>query len=162
MQETENNEKIMLVPMKKNKLLQIMRQGLLVATVALCFIGGSAWAAPVEDETGGGTSTPTTQGTSSSACTSGDARACLTGSGTKSSEIVKMLKIGINILAGAVGIAAVIMLVMGGIQYSASDGDPQKVSAAKQKISNVIIGLLAFVFLYAFLQWLIPGGILEL
>jgi hypothetical protein len=79
----------------------------------------------------------------------------------KTGEIMKLLKLGLNILSGAVGVLAVIMVIVGGIQYSASNGDSSKVTAAKKKISNVLIGLLAYVFLYAFLQWLIPGGIWE-
>jgi hypothetical protein len=71
---------------------------------------------------------------------------------------MKLLELGINILAAFVGVAAIIMFIVGGIQYITSNGNPQAVSAAKKRITDVLIGLLAFVFLYAFLQWLIPGG----
>lgn len=65
----------------------------------------------------------------------------------------------INLLAAAAGIAVVISIVMGAIQYSSAGGDPGKVSAARDRIRNAIIALLAFLFLYAFLNWLLPGGI---
>ena len=67
-------------------------------------------------------------------------------------------QMAILLLAAAVGVIAVIMLIIGGIQYSSSNGNPQAVSAAKKKIIDVLTGLAAFIFLYAFLQWLIPGG----
>lgn len=110
-----------------------------------------------------GSSTPSNQPAESTTiaadggCEGGNAEACLKQG--KPGEIMKVLEIGLNFLAGLVLVASVIMIIVGGIQYTSSGGNPQAVSAAKQKIMNVFIGLLAFVFLYAFLQWLIPGGI---
>jgi hypothetical protein len=89
-------------------------------------------------------------------CSTGSATDCL--SQGKTGQIMQILQIGINVLAAAVGVIAVIMLIIGGIQYSSSNGNPQAVTAAKQRIINVLMGLVAFIFLYAFLQWLIPGG----
>jgi hypothetical protein len=51
------------------------------------------------------------------------------------------------------------MIAVAGVQYTTSRDNPQAVQAAKQKIWNVLIGLLAFFFLYAFVQWIIPGGV---
>ena len=65
----------------------------------------------------------------------------------------------INVLSGIVGIVVIMMVVVGGIQYSASAGDPQKVNAAKKRIANALLALVAYIFLYAFLQWIVPGGI---
>jgi hypothetical protein len=73
--------------------------------------------------------------------------------------IMKILKIAINILSGAVLVAAVIMLIIAAIQYSSAGGEPNGVKAAKTKITNVLIGVVAYVFLYAFMNWLIPGGL---
>jgi hypothetical protein len=73
--------------------------------------------------------------------------------------IMKVLKVAVNILSGAVMVAAVIMLIIGAIQYSSAGGDPNGVKAAKTKITNVLIGVVAYVFLYAFMNWLIPGGL---
>lgn len=65
----------------------------------------------------------------------------------------------INVLSAIVGLAAVISIVAGAIQYMTSTGDPQKTSAAKNRISKTIFALVAYAFLYAFLQFIIPGGI---
>jgi hypothetical protein len=65
----------------------------------------------------------------------------------------------IRVLGIVVGLVVAASLVLGGIQYSASSGDPQKTSAAKSRITNTLLAFMAFAFLYAFLNFLIPGGI---
>jgi len=74
--------------------------------------------------------------------------------------IIKWLKNFINLFAAIVGVGAVIMIIWGGLQYTSARDNPQAVQSAKMKIVNVFIGIIAFVFLYAFMQWLIPGGAL--
>lgn len=91
-----------------------------------------------------------------SSCEQGNAEDCLTQGNP--GKILDIIGIGLNFLAGFVFLAAVIMLIMGGIQYITSNGNPKAVEEAKSKIRNVLIGLAAFIFLYAFLQWLIPGA----
>ncbi|HSX30398.1 MAG TPA: pilin [Candidatus Saccharimonadales bacterium] len=65
----------------------------------------------------------------------------------------------INLLAALVGIAVVASIIIGGVQYGSSAGDPQKVSAAKARIRNAIIALLTFFFLYGLLNFLLPSGL---
>lgn len=65
----------------------------------------------------------------------------------------------IQLFSALVGIVIVISIVIGGIQYASSAGDPQAAAAAKGRIRNAIIALLAFLFLYALLNFLIPGGL---
>lgn len=65
----------------------------------------------------------------------------------------------INMLSGLVGIIVVISIIAGGIQYASSEGDPQKSSRAKSRITNAILAIVAYAFLYAFLQFIIPGGL---
>lgn len=77
----------------------------------------------------------------------------------KENPIVKWLNYLINIMAGVVGVGAVLMLIWGGIQYITARDNAQGVADAKKKIIDVVIGLAAFIFLYAFLTWLIPGGV---
>ena len=66
----------------------------------------------------------------------------------------------INFGAAGIGLAVAISLTIGAVQYGSSGGDPQRVTAAKNRIRNSIIALLAFLFLYAMLNFLIPGGLL--
>jgi hypothetical protein len=59
-----------------------------------------------------------------------------------------------------VGVLAVISVVVAGIQYSSSADDPATVTKAKQRIFNTVVGLIAYIFLFAFINYLVPGGIL--
>lgn len=64
----------------------------------------------------------------------------------------------VNLLSAAVMLVVVIAIIYGGIEYSSSAGDPQKAANGKQRIVNALLGLLAYALLYAFLQFLVPGG----
>jgi hypothetical protein len=65
----------------------------------------------------------------------------------------------IDFLSALVGVSVLIAIIVGGIQYSSSAGDPSKASTAKAHIRNAIIALIAFVLLYSMLNFLIPGGL---
>ena len=65
----------------------------------------------------------------------------------------------IQLLSALVGIAVVISIIYGGIQYVTSAGDPQRAEAGKKRIIESLVGLVAFMLLYAFLQFVMPGGV---
>lgn len=46
-----------------------------------------------------------------------------------------------NLLVMVIGVAAVIMIIVGGIQYTLSTGDPQKINTAKDLIIYAIVGM---------------------
>lgn len=73
--------------------------------------------------------------------------------------IKKYLNPAINLFSMTFLLVAVGSLIYGGIQYSASGGDAQRVSQAKSRITNTIIAVIAYFFLFAFLQFLVPGGL---
>ncbi len=74
--------------------------------------------------------------------------------------ILDYIVLFINVLSGIVGVVIAGSLIFAGIQYSSAGSDPQKVSAAKDRIRNSIIALLFFIFMYGFLNYLVPGGVL--
>lgn len=65
----------------------------------------------------------------------------------------------INFMSFGVGIIVVGLIVVGGFQYVTAGGNPQKIEAAKHRIIQAIVALVLFIFMYALLQWLIPGGL---
>ena len=67
----------------------------------------------------------------------------------------------INLFSAMVSIVAVVGIIIGAIQFSSSAGDPQKAANGKNHIRNALLGLLAYILLYAFLQFLVPGGLLN-
>lgn len=77
----------------------------------------------------------------------------------KNCDIIKILNVVINIFSGLVTITVIIVVIVAGIQYSASSGDPQAAAAAKKRITNALIAVVAFAVMYGFIQWLVPGGI---
>ncbi|MEI6237332.1 MAG: hypothetical protein WCP03_01895 [Candidatus Saccharibacteria bacterium] len=97
-------------------------------------------------------------GTGKVDCVCADPKACLACAGV--SPIMEKLKFIIRFLSALVWIVAVIMIVVGGIQYTTSNGNPQAITNAKKKIYDVLIGVFAYTFLWAFLEWIIPGGII--
>lgn len=84
---------------------------------------------------------------------------CPSGSTGCDSLVSKYINPFINFLAAGVGIIVTVMIVIGGIQYSASQDNPQAVQAARKRIANAVLALLAFALMWAFLQWIVPGGI---
>jgi len=64
----------------------------------------------------------------------------------------------INFLSAGVGIVVVTMVAVGGVQYMMAGGNPQATQAAIKRISNALIALVIFIFLWAFLSWIVPGG----
>lgn len=73
--------------------------------------------------------------------------------------IIRYLLIFINALSALVGVVIVGVITVGGIQYSTAADNPQATMAAKKRIGNAIAALLLYIFMFSFLQWLVPGGI---
>jgi hypothetical protein len=67
----------------------------------------------------------------------------------------------IRFLSDGVGLVVIGSIIYGGIQYSASRGDPQAAAAAIGRIRSSLIALLIFVFAYAILNYIIPGSVLQ-
>jgi hypothetical protein len=74
------------------------------------------------------------------------------------SPLVQDIQKIINFLAAGVGIVVIGVIILGGIQYSIAGDNAQATGAAKQRIVNGLIALVAFIFAFAFLNWLLPGG----
>jgi hypothetical protein len=79
----------------------------------------------------------------------------------KGNPIADMVFAIIRVLSAGVGIVVVGSIVVGGIQYSASRGDPQATAMAVNRIRSSLFALLIFVFGYALLNYIIPGAILR-
>lgn len=75
--------------------------------------------------------------------------------------ILDYVTIFIKALSALVGVVVVANIIIGGIQYSASGDDPGAVGAAKKRIFNAILALAVYAFMFALLQYLIPGGVLQ-
>lgn len=74
-------------------------------------------------------------------------------------DIEGLLKLVLNILIYGIGVAATVGVVIAGIQYLTAKDNPSQVAAAKTRLFNVALGLVAWAVMFALLNWLIPGGV---
>ena len=86
---------------------------------------------------------------------------CIAKDGSNGGPIMIYLVMVIQYFSSAVGLIIVLMIVIGGVQYITSAGDPGAIRAAKNRITNAIIALMAFFLMFAILNFIIPGGILQ-
>jgi hypothetical protein len=73
--------------------------------------------------------------------------------------IQKYINPAIDLASVSFGLLAAASLILGGINYASSEGDPQKASQAKNRLSKTIVAVVAYLFLYSFLQFIVPGGV---
>lgn len=74
--------------------------------------------------------------------------------------IIKYLVNGINFLSAAAGLAIVASMMIAGYQYMTARDNPGAVQAARTRIAWSVVALVLFIFMYAILNFLVPGGIL--
>jgi len=70
-------------------------------------------------------------------------------------DLGQMISNILNIAFRMAGIAAFIMIIVGGFQYLTAGGDPKKTQAAGQTITYAIFGLIALIvvwFVFRFLE----------
>jgi hypothetical protein len=73
--------------------------------------------------------------------------------------IWQLLEIAVNFLAAGVGIAVVAGIVFGAITYATAAGSADQAKKGITFVTNSVIALLLFIFMYAIINFLIPGGL---
>lgn len=107
------------------------------------------------------TSVPVYAGTT---CGSGDTAVQVSidlGCKNAGNGIVDLVFAIIRFLTVGVGLVIVGSMVVAGIQYTSSRGDPQATARAIERIRNNLIALLLFIFAFAILNWVVPGTLLQ-
>lgn len=77
----------------------------------------------------------------------------------KGDGVYHILLIILNILTFGVGVAGTLGVVLSGIQYLTAGDNTTKTAKAKNRLIQVIIGLVIYAVMWGVLQWLLPGGI---
>ena len=77
------------------------------------------------------------------------------GSGNLTNSITSILKA----IIGVIGLVAVVFIIIGGVNYMTSNGDPQKTKKAKDTILYAAIGLIICALAFAIVNFVI-GNIL--
>lgn len=70
-----------------------------------------------------------------------------------------ILLLVINILTAGIGVAAVGGVIYGAVLYTTAGGSMDQTKKSKAIIFNTVIGIGAYALMYAFLNFLIPGGL---
>lgn len=73
--------------------------------------------------------------------------------------ITNVINPAVKVFSVLIGVVSVVMLIIAGIIYSASQDDPKRVALAKKIILDVLIGIAVYVFLFAILNYLLPQGV---
>lgn len=81
------------------------------------------------------------------------------GEGIENSGLWNLLLTVVNILSAGIGIAAVGGVVYAAVLYSSAGANPDNVKKAKEMFVNIGIGIVAYILMYSFLNYLIPGGL---
>jgi len=77
----------------------------------------------------------------------------------KQNAIWQVLLLVLNIMTGGVGVLAVAGIAYGGILYASSSDKPEQTKKGISVITNVVIGIIAYAFMFLLLNFLVPGGI---
>lgn len=68
-----------------------------------------------------------------------------------------ILELVVDIMTIGIGILGVIGISVTGIQYLTAGGSEEKTRKAKRRMFEIVIGLVAYVLIYAILKWLLPS-----
>lgn len=81
--------------------------------------------------------------------------------GSKGEGIFCILNIVLNVLTTGVGVLGTLGIVISGVQYMTARDSAEQLTKAKNRLINIVIGLAVYAVMWGFLQWIIPGGILN-
>lgn len=77
---------------------------------------------------------------------------------TNHSALTDILYAFVRFLTDGVGLVVIASLIIAGIQYITSTGNPESTQKAMSRIRSSVIALLVFIFAYAILNYIIPTG----
>ena len=162
MQYSIHKVNIMKTQLKIKKLVKIL---FLLAVLFSSVLSSTTALAASPD--GANTLAPVAVATDPAACGQSIKACCDTNSasttGDKPSDcgFIKRINDLITFLSVIVGIACALGIIIGGIEYSMSGGDPKRAASGKDHITKAVIAVVLYGFLYFFLQFIVPGGFLN-
>lgn len=73
--------------------------------------------------------------------------------------VLGIISLVLTILSFGIGALATFGIVIEGIRYMTAQDNMEQIKTAKKRIFQIVVGLLAYAMLWAFVNWLVPGGI---
>ena len=86
-------------------------------------------------------------------------RVCSAAGDACSKFIDKYISPFVTLLTALIGVFAIISYILAAIQYSAAGDDPGAVNKAKNRAFQTTLGVLGYFFLFAFINYIVPGGL---
>lgn len=126
---------------------------IIVGLVAMCMgvmVAQPVFAACSDDQLQKGCVNTAVLGENGCSCESGK-------TGEKGEGVVRILKTVVDVMTVGIGVLGVLGITIVGIQYLTAGGSEEKTRKAKRRMFEIIIGLVAYVLIYALLKWLVPG-----
>jgi hypothetical protein len=77
--------------------------------------------------------------------------------GGNAKPLGSQVKIIVNILLYILGAIAVVMIVIGGVRYTTSNGDSSAISGAKNTILYSVVGLIVAILAYAIVNFVVDA-----
>ena len=126
----------------------------LLSGLAAVLMGGMMLVAPVmaactQDQLDKGCVNTAILGSNGCSCESGK-------TAEKGEGITNVLKLVVEIMTIGIGILGVLGITIVGVQYLTAGGNEEQTRKAKRRMFEIVIGLVAYVLIYALLVWLIP------
>jgi hypothetical protein len=81
----------------------------------------------------------------------------LQGNTQNTNDLMATINTIINVIIGVIGFVAVVVIILGGVQYTTSAGDPGKVKKAKDTILYGIIGLVVALLAFAIVNFVLSS-----
>lgn len=75
----------------------------------------------------------------------------------KDDSLIPTIQVIINVILGVLGLVSVVFIILGGITYVTSSGDPGKIKKAKDTILYGIIGLVVALLAYAIVNFVLSS-----
>lgn len=76
---------------------------------------------------------------------------------TNDNSLMKTIQIILNVIVGVVGIAAVAVIILGGVTFVTSQGDAAKVTKGKNTIIYGIVGLIISLLAFAIVNFVLSA-----
>ncbi len=73
----------------------------------------------------------------------------------KNDNVQTYIKAGVNTLLFLIGVAAVVVIIIGAITYTTSGGEPAHIKKAKDMILYAVVGLVIAFSAYAIVNWVL-------
>ena len=140
--------------------MNIISYFLVSSVVAVQSAGGSGGSAPSSGNGSsssggaGGSPTPPTD------CTTHKITNILPCDPSGSGSVWNLLAAIVNFLAIGVGVAVLVGIVFGAFLYASSGGSAEQAKRGTTYVRNAVIALVLFAFMWALINFFIPGGLL--